>query len=234
MGGAVVAKQKILVVDDEPDLVELVKDVLERNNYSVISARNADIAIKKVRESKPDLIILDLNLPGIGGIEVCRILKRDRKTNSIPIIMLTVKSTETDKIAGLEAGADDYMTKPFSTAELVARTRAVLRRILYAGEPGEVLVSGDIRVDSTEHMVYVLDKQIDLTPKEFNLLYLLMKKKGKVLSRTFLIENIWGYEYLGGTRTVDVHVRHLREKMGDEGKKIETVEGVGYKFIEEE
>ena len=228
------AKQKILVVDDEPDLVELVKDVLERNDYSVISARNADLAIKKVRESKPDLIILDLNLPGIGGIEVCRILKEDRKTSSIPIIMLTVKSTETDKIAGLEAGADDYMTKPFSTAELVARTRAVLRRILYAGEPGEVLVSGDIRLDSTEHIVYVKDKQIDLTPKEFNLLYLLMKKKGKVLSRTFLIENIWGYEYLGGTRTVDVHVRHLREKLGKEEKKIETVEGVGYKFVEEE
>lgn len=228
------AKQKILVVDDEPDLVELVKDVLERNDYSVISARNADLAIKKIRESKPDLIILDLNLPGIGGIEVCRILKEDRKTSSIPIIMLTVKSTETDKIAGLEAGADDYMTKPFSTAELVARTRAVLRRILYAGEPGEVLVSGDIRLDSTEHMVYVADEQIDLTPKEFNLLYLLMKKKGKVLSRTFLIENIWGYEYLGGTRTVDVHVRHLREKLGEEGKKVETVEGVGYKFVEEE
>ncbi len=228
------AKQKILVVDDEPDLVELVKDVLERNDYSVISARNADVAIKKIRESKPDLIILDLNLPGIGGIEVCRILKQDRKTISIPIIMLTVKSTETDKIAGLEAGADDYMTKPFSTAELVARTRAVLRRILYAGEPGEVLVSGNIRLDSTEHMVYVKDKQIDLTPKEFNLLYLLMKKKGKVLSRTFLIENIWGYEYLGGTRTVDVHVRYLREKLGKEEMKIETVEGVGYKFIEEE
>ena len=228
------AKQKILVVDDEPDLVELVKDVLERNDYLVISARNADLAIKKVRESKPDLIILDLNLPGIGGIEVCRILKRDKKTSAVPIIMLTVKSTETDKIAGLEAGADDYMTKPFSTAELVARTRAVLRRILYVGEPGEVLVSGDIRLDSTEHMVYVKDEQIDLTPKEFNLLYLLMKKKGKVLSRTFLIENIWGYEYLGGTRTVDVHVRHLREKLGEEGKKVETVEGVGYKFIEEE
>lgn len=228
------AKQKILVVDDEPDLVELVKDVLERNDYSVISARNADLAIKKIRESKPDLIILDLNLPGIGGIEVCRILKQDRKTSSIPIIMLTVKSTETDKIAGLEAGADDYMTKPFSTAELVARTRAVLRRILYAGEPGEVLVSGDTRLDSTEHMVYVVNRQIDLTPKEFNLLYLLMKKKGKVLSRTFLIENIWGYEYLGGTRTVDVHVRHLREKLGEEGKKVETVEGVGYKFVEEE
>ncbi len=228
------AKQKILVVDDEPDLVELVKDVLERNNYFVISARNADLAIKKVKESNPDLIILDLNLPGIGGIEVCRILKQDKKTSSIPIIMLTVKSTETDKIAGLEAGADDYMTKPFSTAELVARTRAVLRRILYAGEPGEVLASGEIRLDSTEHMVYVVDKQIDLTPKEFNLLYLLMKKKGKVLSRTFLIENIWGYEYLGGTRTVDVHVRHLREKLGEEGKKVETVEGVGYKFVEEE
>ena len=228
------AKQKILVVDDEPDLVELVKDVLERNNYLVISARNADLAIKKVREAKPDLIILDLNLPGIGGIEVCRILKRDKKTSSIPIIMLTVKSTEIDKIAGLEAGADDYMTKPFSTAELVARTRAVLRRLLYAGEPGEVLVAGEIRLDSTEHMVYVKDKRIDLTPKEFNLLYRLMKKKGKVLSRTFLIENIWGYEYLGGTRTVDVHVRHLREKMGEEGKKIETVEGVGYKFVEEE
>jgi len=229
-----VAKQRILVVDDEPDLVELVKDVLERNNFLVISARNADFAIKKVRESKPDLIILDLNLPGIGGIEVCRILKRDKKTSAIPIIMLTVKSTETDKIAGLEAGADDYMTKPFSTGELVARTRAVLRRALYVGELGEVLVSGDIRLDSTEHVVYVMNKQIDLTPKEFNLLYLLMKKKGKVLSRTFLIENIWGYEYIGGTRTVDVHVRHLREKMGEEGKKIETVEGVGYKFVDEE
>lgn len=228
------AKQKILVVDDEPDLVELVKDVLERSDYLVISARNADLAIKKIRESKPDLIILDLNLPGIGGIEVCRILKEDKKTSSIPIIMLTVKSTETDKISGLEAGADDYMTKPFSTAELVARTRAVLRRTLYAGEPGEVLVSGDIRLDSTEHMVYVMNKQIDLTPKEFDLLYLLMKKKGKVLSRTFLVENIWGYEYLGGTRTVDVHVRHLRGKLGKEGKKIGTVEGVGYKFIEEE
>ncbi len=228
------AKQRILVVDDEPDLVELVKDVLERNDFSVISARNADFAIKKVRESKPDLIILDLNLPGIGGIEVCRILKRDKKTSSIPIIMLTVKSTETDKIAGLEAGADDYMTKPFSTGELVARTKAVLRRTLYAGEQGEVLVSGDIRLDSTEHAVYVMDKRIDLTPKEFNLLYLLMKKKGKVLSRSFLIENIWGYEYVGGSRTVDVHVRHLREKLGEDGAKIETVEGVGYKFVEEE
>lgn len=228
------AKQKILVVDDEPDLVELVKDVLERNDYSVISAGNADLAIKKVRESKPDLIILDLNLPGIGGIEVCRILKRDKETSSIPIVMLTVKSAEIDKIAGLEAGADDYITKPFSTGELVARVKAVLRRILYVGEQGEVLALGDIRLDTTERTVYVKNKQISLTPKEFDLLYLLMKKKGKVLSRTFLMENIWGYEYLGGTRTVDVHVRHLREKLGEEAKRIETVEGVGYKFIEEE
>jgi two-component system alkaline phosphatase synthesis response regulator PhoP len=230
----VVAKQKILVVDDEPGLVELVKDVLERNEYSVISAGNAELAIKKVRESRPDLIILDLNLPGIGGIEVCRILKRDKKTSSIPIIMLTVKSTETNKITGLEAGADDYMAKPFSAGELVARARAVLRRLLYAGEQGEVLVSGDIRLDSTEHMAYVKDKQINLTPKEFNLLYLLMKKKGRVLNRTFLMENIWGYEYLGGTRTVDVHVRHLREKLGEEAKRIETIEGVGYKFVDED
>lgn len=228
------AKQKILVVDDEPDLVEMVKDVLERNDYSVISAGNADLAIKKVRESKPNLIILDLNLPGIGGIEVCRILKQDKETSSIPIIMVTVKSTETEKIAGLEAGADDYMTKPFSTGELVARVRAVLRRIVYAGEEGEVLVSGDIKVDSTEHMVYVKNKQINFTPKEFNLLYMLIKKKGKVLSRTFLMENIWGYEYVGGTRTVDVHVRHLREKLGEEAKKIETVEGVGYKLVDED
>ncbi|MFQ5866735.1 MAG: response regulator transcription factor [bacterium] len=228
------AKQKILVVDDEPDLVEMVKDVLERNDYSVISAGNADLAIKKVRESRPNLIILDLNLPGIGGIEVCRILKQDKETSSIPIIMVTVKSTETEKIAGLEAGADDYMTKPFSTGELVARVRAVLRRIVYAGEEGEVLVSGDIKVDSTEHMVYVKNKQINFTPKEFNLLYMLIKKKGKVLSRTFLMENIWGYEYVGGTRTVDVHVRHLREKLGEEAKKIETVEGVGYKLVDED
>jgi len=229
-----VAKQKILVVDDEPDLVEMVKDVLERNDYSVISAGNADLAIKKVRESKPNLIILDLNLPGIGGIEVCRILKQDKQTSSIPIIMVTVKSTETEKIAGLEAGADDYMTKPFSTGELVARVRAVLRRIVYAGEEGEVLVSGDIKLDSTEHMVYVKNKQINFTPKEFNLLYMLIKKKGKVLSRTFLMENIWGYEYVGGTRTVDVHVRHLREKLGEEAKKIETVEGIGYKLVDED
>lgn len=227
-------KQKILVVDDEPDLVELVKDVLERNDYSVISASNADLAIRKVRQYKPDLIILDLNLPGIGGIEVCRILKRDKKTSSIPIIMLTVKSSETDKIAGLEAGADDYVSKPFSTGELVARVKAVLRRLLYVGEQGEILVSGDIRLDSTEHTVYVKDRPIELTPKEFNLLYLLMKKKGKVLSRTFLMENIWGYEYIGGTRTVDVHVRHLREKLGEQSEKIETVEGVGYKFIDED
>jgi two-component system alkaline phosphatase synthesis response regulator PhoP len=229
-----VVKQKILVVDDEPDLVELVKDVLERNDYSVISASNADLAIRKVRQYKPDLIILDLNLPGIGGIEVCRILKRDKKTSSIPIIMLTVKSSETDKIAGLEAGADDYVSKPFSTGELVARVKAVLRRLLYVGEQGEILVSGDIRLDSTEHTVYVKDRPIELTPKEFNLLYLLMKKKGKVLSRTFLMENIWGYEYIGGTRTVDVHVRHLREKLGEQSEKIETVEGVGYKFIDED
>jgi len=229
-----VAKQKILVVDDEPDLVELVKDVLERNDYSVISAGNADLAIKRVRESKPDLIILDLNLPGIGGIEVCRILKQDKKTNFIPIIMLTVKSTESDKIAGLEAGADDYVTKPFSTGELVARVKSVLRRLLYVGEQGEILVCGNIRLDSTEHTAYVKNKEINLTPKEFNLLYLLMKKKGKVLSRAFLMENIWGYEYLGGTRTVDVHVRHLRKKLGEEEKRIETVEGVGYKLIDEE
>lgn len=228
------AKQKILVVDDEPDLVELVKDVLERNDYSVISAGNADLAIKRVRESKPDLIILDLNLPGIGGIEVCRILKQDKKTNFIPIIMLTVKSTESDKIAGLEAGADDYVTKPFSTGELVARVKSVLRRLLYVGEQGEILVCGNIRLDSTEHTAYVKNKEINLTPKEFNLLYLLMKKKGKVLSRAFLMENIWGYEYLGGTRTVDVHVRHLRKKLGEEEKRIETVEGVGYKLIDEE
>jgi len=229
-----VAKQKILVVDDEPDLVELVKDILERNDYSVISAGNADLAIKKVRESKPDLIILDLNLPGIGGIEVCRILKKDKKTSSIPIIMLTVKSAESDKIAGLEAGADDYVTKPFSTGELVARVRAVLRRLLYVGEQGEVLVSGNIRLDSTEHTVYVKNKEINLTPKEFNLLYVLMKKKGKVLSRTFLMETIWGYEYLGATRTVDVHVRHLREKLGEEAERIETIEGVGYKLGDED
>lgn len=228
------AKQKILVVDDEPDLVELVKDILERNDYSVISAGNADLAIKKVRESKPDLIILDLNLPGIGGIEVCRILKKDKKTSSIPIIMLTVKSAESDKIAGLEAGADDYVTKPFSTGELVARVRAVLRRLLYVGEQGEVLVSGNIRLDSTEHTVYVKNKEINLTPKEFNLLYVLMKKKGKVLSRTFLMETIWGYEYLGATRTVDVHVRHLREKLGEEAERIETIEGVGYKLGDED
>ncbi|MFH1258759.1 MAG: response regulator transcription factor [Elusimicrobiota bacterium] len=226
-------KQEILVVDDEPDLVKLVTEVLREADFSVSSANNADETMRKIRESKPDLILLDLKLPVKDGFDICRTLKSDDQTSAIPVIILSSKKTEADKVLGLELGADDYITKPFRSAELVARLKAVIRRMDTKGEKEKIVCSGKLVLDLDSHSVMVKDKPIKLTPKEFDLLYTLLKKKNKVVSRAYLMESIWGYEYYGTTRTVDVHIRHLRYKLGVEGRRIETVESYGYRFAEE-
>lgn len=227
------AQYKILVVDDEPDIIRVVKDVLESEHYTVQVAKNAVESQKRIKESIPDLIILDLKLPGTDGFEICRSLKADEKYQKIPIIILSTKMEQTDKILGLELGADDYVTKPFSSGELVARVKAILRRRNISQETAEIrFSSGDLVLDVSEHAVRIKNKLINLTPKEFDLLFLLLKKKGKALNRRFLIETIWGYEYFGTTRTVDVHMNGLREKLGKHGSKIITIEGTGYKFEE--
>lgn len=233
------------MVDDEPAIVKLVSMNLEMDGFEVISAYDGVEALAKAREENPDLIILDLMMPGLDGIEVCRAL---RKTDALtPIMFLTVKDDEVDKVLGLEMGADDYVTKPFSPRELVARVKAMLRRCQVAkaeadsaweasarrrGERG-VLVRGDLRIDLEAHEVTYKDRRIELTPKEFDLLALLARNAGRVLTRSQLLEEVWGYEFLGDSRTVDVHVSHLREKLEDDPSGpslIETVRGVGYKF----
>lgn len=229
-------KKKILVVDDDREAVELLEEILTAQNFRVISARNGDEAIKKVREEKPDGVVLDVVLPGLGGLDVCRILKQDKVTHSIPIIMVSGKVMETrDKVAGFEAGADDYLTKPFEATELVARIRSLLRRYELSGDFEEVIEKEGISLDVDRATVRVKGKLVNLRPKEFDLLYLLMKKAGRVLSRSYLLASIWGYEYFGATRTVDVHIRRLREKLGEQAAgKIKTIEGKGYMFVEGE
>lgn len=224
-------KNRILIIDDEPDILRVVKDVLESEHYDVQVAKNALEAFRRLKDFVPDCIVLDLKLPGIDGLEICRTLKSDDKYRLIPILILSTKSEETDKILGLELGADDYVTKPFSSGELVARIKAILRRRNIAQEDSPSMISsGDLEMDIAEHAVRIKGKHVDLSPKEFELLYMLMKKKGTALNRRFLIESIWGYEYFGTTRTVDVHVNGLREKLGKHGSKIKTIEGTGYKF----
>ena len=227
---------KILVVDDEDHIVELIKFNLESSGYEVILAFNGEDAIEKVLEEKPDLIILDLMLPKIDGVEVCKIVKQNEATSNISIIMLTAKSDESDKIVGLETGADDYMTKPFSVKELIARVNAVLRRNSYyklEKNAENTIKIGDIVIDDEKHEVMKANEKVELTLKEFELLRILAVHKGKVLSRNKLLDEVWGYEYFGDTRTVDVHIRHIRKKIEDDDnvfKYIETIRGIGYKM----
>ncbi|NIQ17781.1 MAG: response regulator, partial [Candidatus Aenigmarchaeota archaeon] len=188
-------KKKILIVDDDPQAVDLLREILTAQNFRVISAGNGDEAIKKVREEKPDIVVLDVVLPGLDGFDVCRVLKQDKMTHSIPIIMLSGKAMETkDKVSGLEAGADDYLTKPFEAKELVARAKALLRRYELSEDVEEVIEKGGISLDVTRATVRVKGKLVNLRPKEFDLLYLLMKKAGRVLNRSYLLVSIWGYE----------------------------------------
>lgn len=234
-----VSKSKILVVDDEAHIVELIRFNLEKDGYRVVAAQDGREALKLAREERPDLIVLDVMLPGVDGFEVCRMIQRDNETGEIPIIMLTARSEEIDKILGLEIGADDYMTKPFSPRELLARVKARLRRSARNQFPGDV-VAAVIRVDKLvidpqRFEVFLDGLRLDLTPKEFELLKMLAQGRGRVLTRDYLLENIWGYEYIGDSRTVDVHIRHLRQKIESDPANpqyIETVRGIGYKFKE--
>ncbi len=222
-------KQRILVVDDEVPIQELLKFNLEQAGFNVEVAGDGNQALEMFEKNKPDLIVLDLMLPGKDGYDVCKAI---RKTSNTPIIMLTAKETELERVLGLELGADDYITKPFSPLELVARIKAVLRRS--AGQEDDDIDEfrvGSIfmKVDTRE--VTVKGELVELTRKEFDLLHTFLQNLGKVLTREFLLQKVWGYEYEGETRTVDVHIRHLRRKLGPEGEdRIETIHGVGYKL----
>lgn len=227
--------KNILVVDDEANIRELLRFNLEKEGFLVSEAVDGVTALKSVRAEKPDLIVLDLMLPVLDGLEVCRTLKKDAETSAIPIIMLTAKTEEIDKILGLEMGADDYLTKPFSPRELIARIKAVMRRVRREpGAEGELAI-GNLRINFSRYAATLSGERIELTPKEFELLKLFVTNTGKVLTRDYLLEKIWGYEYFGDTRTVDVHVRHLRAKLEKDAEladAIETVRGVGYRFKE--
>jgi two-component system alkaline phosphatase synthesis response regulator PhoP len=228
------AKEKILIVDDEEHIVELLKFNLLNAGYNVFTANNGIDAVKIAKAEKPNLLLLDLMLPGIDGFDVCKEIKRDNEMKKTSIIMLTAKGEELDKILGLELGADDYITKPFSVRELLARVKAVLRRTNSFEEIEEDSYNSEnLKVDFERHEVYVNDEKVDLTLKEFELLQILIKNKGKILKRETLLDKIWGYEYIGETRTVDVHIRYLRKKIEEDDKNprfIETIRGVGYRF----
>ena len=227
------ADEKVLIVDDEEHIVELLQFNLVNAGYKVITANNGLDALKKVKENKPDLLLLDLMLPGMDGLDVCKEIKRDKETSKTSIIMLTAKSEELDKILGLELGADDYITKPFSIRELLARVKAVLRMSSSDEISEEIYEIGRLKVDFERHEVLINNEKVELTLKEFELLEILIKNKGKILRRETLLDKVWGYEYIGETRTVDVHIRYLRKKVEDDDKNpkfIETIRGVGYRF----
>jgi DNA-binding response OmpR family regulator len=245
-GGAVVGR-KILIVDDEAILAETLAYNLEQAGYEVITAADGASALEAVQREAFDLILLDLMLPEMDGLEVCRQVRRGKNTAVIPILMLTAKSEEIDKVVGLEVGADDYMTKPFGRRELLARVRALLRRSEYPAPrekrvvqdkgpqqitaPRQELIAGSLRIDLAGRRVICRDREIEMQPKQFDLLVYLTRNRGTVLTRDQLLHNVWGYDYAGDTRTVDVHVRWLREKLEEDPanpKLIQTVRGVGY------
>src|SRR5512143_561229 len=222
------SKETILVVDDEQNIIELAKLYLEQAGFRVESANTGKAALAKVKAIDPALMVLDLMLPEIDGFEVCR---RVRTSSNIPIIMLTARDEDIDKIVGLEIGADDYMTKPFNPRELVARVKAILRRSEQAATPGKAIRIGDLTIDPARREVTVAGQPIDVRTKEFDCLLTLAENKGIVLSREKLLELAWGYDFAGQTRTVDVHVAHLRKKISHSTAQIETVTGVGYKLV---
>jgi two-component system alkaline phosphatase synthesis response regulator PhoP len=221
---------KILVVDDEAKIVKLVRAYLEQAGYSVVVAEDGQTALIQSRREKPDLVILDLGLPGIDGLDVARTLRREGDT---PIIMLTARVDDTDRIIGLELGADDYVSKPFNPRELVARVRAVLRRTAGSAPPVEILRGGDLVLDVSAHLVTLAGQPLDLTPTEFDLLQVFMQNPGRAFTRLNLLDRVQGDAYEGYERTIDAHVKNLRAKLGDDPRHptyVQTVYGVGYKF----
>jgi two-component system phosphate regulon response regulator PhoB len=223
------SSRKILIIEDESDVADLLTLNLRKAGYKVATAADGTSGLQKARDDRPDFIILDLMLPKMSGLEVCRILKGDAATSQTPILMLTAKAEEVDRIVGLEFGADDYVTKPFSPREVVLRIRAIFRR---GEKPDESLKSGPISIDLARHQVRVNGKPVHLTSLEFKLLRTLMQRRGRVQDRDRLLNEVWGYEAVIDTRTVDTHVRRLREKLGKAGDAIETVRGFGYRLQE--
>lgn len=226
---------KILLVEDERDILEMVQYNLEQAGFDVIPAEDGETALEAVRETLPALIVLDLMLPGIDGLEVCKLLKQDARTRDVPILMLTARSEEVDRIVGLELGADDYVVKPFSPRELVLRIRAILRRMQAevrdaSGITAEEIRAGPLRVDLAAHRAFLEGAPLALTSTEFKLLVTLIGRRGRVQSREDLLNSVWGYEYAGYGRTVDTHIRRLREKLSGASDLVETVRGVGYRF----
>jgi DNA-binding response OmpR family regulator len=223
-------KGTILIIDDEKDLIELVRYNLEKDGYDAISANDGQTGLEIAQRHKLDLIVLDLMMPGMDGLEVCRRLRTDPRTGRIPLIMLTAKATEADRIVGLELGADDYITKPFSPRELVARVKAILRRTTTQTEPEQLIRHGDLSIDVTRHEVSVAGKPVALTATEFRILHFLASKPGRVLSRDDIIDAALGRDANVFDRTIDVHITAIRRKLGKGADQIETIRGFGYKF----
>lgn len=223
-------KKLIAVVDDEPDIVELISIHLIKSGFDVKRFHDGNTFYDDLKKEMPDLVILDLMLPDADGLDICRVIKKQTQTAAIPIIMLTAKGEETDKIIGLELGADDYITKPFSPKELVARVRAVLRRGAGPQVSKTLRVGETLRIDSDRHEVWVADNTVDLTTTEFRILTLLASKPGWVFSREQILNHLWGREKAVIDRTVDVHIKHLREKLGSAGDLIRNIRGIGYKI----
>ena len=234
------SKEMIYAVDDEVHIQQLIKFNLEAEGYKVLTFGSGEDLLETTKNSPPDLFVLDLMLPGIGGLDICRQLRSNPGTRHIPIIMLTAKSEEFDKVLGLELGADDYLTKPFSVRELAARVKSLFRRVAVSTaleSETETIRQGEIVLNPDRHEVYKNGNLIEMPLKEFELLRMLMINKGKVLSRELLLDKIWGFDYYGETRTVDVHIRYLRQKIEDDDSNpvyIETIRGIGYRFTDRE
>jgi two-component system phosphate regulon response regulator PhoB len=220
----------ILIIEDERDLLDLIAFNLEREGYRVLTALDGKDGLEKARTRHPDLIILDLMLPEIMGTDICRILKNNEKTSSLPIIMLTAKGEEIDRVVGFEVGADDYVVKPFSNRELMLRIRAVLRRSEPDIQEEKILRIGPVTIDTGRHIVTSAGEDVVLTTTEYKLLLNLAERLGRVQNRDLLLKNVWGYNYIGDTRTVDTHITRLRTKLGSAGDMIKTVRGFGYKM----
>ena len=220
--------KRILVVDDEPNIIELLRLYLEREGFAVLAARDGEEALAVAARHDPDLVVLDLMLPKVDGWEVCRELRRRGDT---PILMLTARSDDVDAIVGLELGADDYVTKPFNPRALVARVKAILRRTAATASGGRPIEVGSLRVDPRRREAYVGDRRLELRAREFDLLAALARDPGVVLTRDALLEDVWGTDFPGETRTVDVHVAEVRKKLGEDGPPIETVRGLGYRLV---
>jgi two-component system phosphate regulon response regulator PhoB len=223
----------VLVVEDEKDIVDLIEYHLKQSGFPVIKALDGPSGLELARKEKPSLIILDLMLPEMDGKDICRALKSNPSTQSIPILMLTAKTEEIDRLIGFELGADDYVTKPFSPRELVLRVKAILRRKEVSPEGEKIIQIDDLSIDIDRHLVSVKKKPIPLTSTEFKLLVELTSNRGRVQTREHLLDKVWGYTYEGYARTVDTHIRRLREKLGSIGDYIETIRGMGYRFREE-